>query len=395
MYFSFLVSVLLVCGAAQAAVIPLQKLLIQQIDNLSSPKMDLAAQGFRLISTSQDNAAWMSEEQILGLRRKEIGFMDVTDQDLEKLQTFALPKRFAPPAKVSHKSIVTPLLANISIPHMTEFLSHFSTFKTRYYQTATGAQSVEWLYQQIAAIQPVNGDKVAVKLSKFYHDWGQFSIIARVENVENPGRGSAEPAVVIGAHIDSANGANPYFGRSPGADDDGSGTTTILEAFRVLLGSGFTPSRPIEFHWYSAEEAGLLGSQKVAAQYKSDGRQIAGMYQCDMTGYVPKGRDPVVAIVTDFVDPDLTDFLRKVATAYSSVKVVDTQCGYACSDHASWSKAGYASTFGFETEFKDHSPFIHTSEDTVENLDFHHIAHFTRVALGFAVELSLAREEEL
>lgn len=40
----------------------------------------------------------------------------------------------------------------------------------------------------------------------------------------------------------------PFLG-APGADDDGSGTVTILEAYRALLASDFKPSRPLEFHW--------------------------------------------------------------------------------------------------------------------------------------------------
>lgn len=40
---------------------------------------------------------------------------------------------------------------------------------------------------------------------------------------------------------------------SPGADDDGSGTVTILESYRALISSNFRPVRPVEFHWYSAE----------------------------------------------------------------------------------------------------------------------------------------------
>jgi leucyl aminopeptidase len=40
---------------------------------------------------------------------------------------------------------------------------------------------------------------------------------------------------------------------SLGADDDGSGSVTILEAFRALLDADFHPVRTVEFHWYSAE----------------------------------------------------------------------------------------------------------------------------------------------
>lgn len=71
----------------------------------------------------------------------------------------------------------------------------------------------------------------------------------------------------------------PQWGRSPGADDDGSGTVTILEIFRALVNTGFRPQRPVEFHWYSAEEAGLLGSQAIAQNYEKKGVDVLAMIQ--------------------------------------------------------------------------------------------------------------------
>lgn len=35
--------------------------------------------------------------------------------------------------------------------------------------------------------------------------------------------------------------------------DDGSGSVTILEAYRALLAADYRPVRTLEFHWYSAE----------------------------------------------------------------------------------------------------------------------------------------------
>src|SRR3954451_20801779 len=63
------------------------------------------------------------------------------------------------------------------------------------------------------------------------------------------------------------------------ADDDGSGTVTILEAFRVLVAGKFKPVRPVEFHWYSAEKSGLLGSQAIALEYEKEGKDVVGMLQ--------------------------------------------------------------------------------------------------------------------
>jgi leucyl aminopeptidase len=67
---------------------------------------------------------------------------------------------------------------------------------------------------------------------------------------------------------------------APGADDDCSGTVTILEAFRVLAESGFTPKDgPVEFHWNAAEEGGNLGSQAIAHYYRQAGAHVGAMME--------------------------------------------------------------------------------------------------------------------
>lgn len=57
---------------------------------------------------------------------------------------------------------------------------------------------------------------------------------------------------------------------SSGADDDGSGTTTVMEVLHILTQAGFTPqSHNVEFHFYSAEEGGMLGSQAIVNDYQN------------------------------------------------------------------------------------------------------------------------------
>lgn len=155
----------------------------------------------------------------------------------------------------------------------------------------------------------------------------------------------------------------------------------------------FRPKRPVEFHWYSAEELGLLGSQAVAAEYKKQGKKVLAMLQNDMTGYVPPkyrlpGQKPTFGIVMDFVDPTLTGFLKTLVKKYADIDYRETKCGYACSDHASWLKAGYRSAFPFEGLFTEHSPYVHTPKDDIESVDFDHMKEFTKLDISFATELS-------
>jgi leucyl aminopeptidase len=57
-----------------------------------------------------------------------------------------------------------------------------------------------------------------------------------------------------------------------------------MEILRALMAAKFTPSSPVEFHWYSGEEAGLLGSQAIAKSYKKAGKAVKAMMELDMTG---------------------------------------------------------------------------------------------------------------
>jgi leucyl aminopeptidase len=67
------------------------------------------------------------------------------------------------------------------------------------------------------------GSRSDITVSLFKHSWGQPSVIARIKGA-GP---NADEVVIIGAHEDSTNGGGSK--RSPGADDDASGTSTVLE----------------------------------------------------------------------------------------------------------------------------------------------------------------------
>lgn len=151
----------------------------------------------------------------------------------------------------------------------------------------------------------------------------------------------------------------------------------------------------MEFHYYAAEEVGLKGSQAIATDYASENKVVVGMMQLDMTFYIGTNNENVVGVVTDFVDDDLTQFTRELVIAYLDIDYKDTVCGYGCSDHASWTKEGYRSTFPFESQFQYHNPYIHTAQDTEAYADFDHGLEFAKLGLGFLVELAATEYDPL
>lgn len=215
--------------------------------------------------------------------------------------------------------MVSPLLKDLSKENIERRLEKFTSFHTRYYKSDYGRQSSEWLLSEInSIIKDAGADEHGVHAEPFKHSWQQSSIIARI-----PGKSNS--TVVIGAHQDSINLFLPSILAAPGADDDGSGSMTILEVFRVLLSIKDVikgnSENTIEFHWYSAEEGGLLGSQAIFRQYEKDDRDVKAMLQQDMTGFVQRtidaGKPESVGVITDFVDPGLTDFIKAVIVEVS------------------------------------------------------------------------------
>ncbi|KAI9594101.1 hypothetical protein BDF19DRAFT_445938, partial [Syncephalis fuscata] len=302
-------------------------------------------ESFHLIQQGVDQSpTWMSESQVWNIKKADRKFMDVTfhpdmienvdtPHRVQKLNSFAKDvQRFVrnSPVVLSHKNQVAPIIASCNTVLMKATLEKLVTFFNRRYDSEHGANASKWLLSKVQEVAKTAKPGVEVKVTGFKHAFIQSSIIARIEGQKNQ-----EEAVIIGAHLDSTN-SKDRAGRAPGADDDGSGTVSSIEAFRALINSGFKPKRPIEFHWYAGEEDGLLGSQDVAHSYQQAKRKVAGMLQLDMTGVPVKGRPNEIGIITDNADPNLTITIKEIIKQYlPDVTTKDDRCGYGCSDHYS------------------------------------------------------------
>jgi len=170
-------------------------------------------------------------------------------------------------------------------------------------------------------------------------------------------------------------------------DDDGSGSVTVLEVARTLLQSGMHFKKPIYFIWYAAEEQGEVGSQIVVEEFKNKNIPVSAVLQLDMTGYAYEN-DPTLWLMTDYVDDDLTNYLKQLISTYVKKPVGESSCGYACSDHASWNQEGIPAVMPFESTFEHMNPAYHSSEDTIDKLTLSHMHDFAKLGVAFAVELA-------
>lgn len=200
------------------------------------------------------------------------------------------------------------------------------------------------------------------------------------------GKDRSNEIVVLGAHLDTLNGPIAKA-KAPGADDNASGSANIFEALRILATQP-QPSRTIEFFWYAGEESGLIGSGEIAQTYKQSKIDVVGVFQLDMTLFPGEG-ELVMGDIADFTNPWLRSYLKSLNNYYVGAKWKEGQCGYACSDHASWHRQGYAAAMPFEATLGTMNPNIHSNKDLITPaLNFKHSAAFAKLAVAYALDYS-------
>uniref|UniRef100_A0A8H7NPD5 Peptide hydrolase n=1 Tax=Bionectria ochroleuca TaxID=29856 RepID=A0A8H7NPD5_BIOOC len=367
------IAVALLAGAGQA----LSAAVESRPGSLPSRRdMHLRDEGLRLVKTSEDDpGTWMTEEEKFEkLISKKIGFMDITETiELESfgLDSAAKIAAVAYPSGPSHQTEAKALIANAKQSNLETWANGLANIYNRYYRGSYAATSAAWM---LSAVQSAASSNSNIKVSQFSHSYSQPSVIAKLP-------GTSSSVVIVSAHYDSVGSSTS--GRAPGADDNASGVVVVLEALRVLAAAGYAPKNTLEFHFYSGEEGGLLGSRDIFNNYASNSVDVLAVVNQDMTGYSPNN---VIAVYTDYVNTALTNFVKTLVPVYSSLPLSLDKCGYGCSDHASANSAGFPSAYVCDENMADSSPYIHSSQDTIATLSFPHILEHTKFTIGFLVE---------
>ena len=178
--------------------------------------------------------------------------------------------------------------------------------------------------------------------------------VKEAENVENP------EIVYLTAHYDSVPG-------SPGANDNGSGTSTLLELARVM--KDLPANKEVRFVAFGAEEIGLVGARYYASQLTEE--EIArsvGNFNMDMVG---TNWEPATQLYVNVVDgqPNLVwQYAKAAADRLNNDTLFLYQRG--ASDHVAFHEVGIdsANFIWREPGTASLEPWYHTPEDTIDRI---------------------------
>jgi hypothetical protein len=259
-----------------------------------------------------------------------------------------------PALPVVDDSLVWLLVNRVSADSVLAGIRRLQRYYTRYSTTESLRRACTWMRSRFASFG----------CDSTYLDTWSSMYAPNVVGVKT-GRVNPDKIYIIDGHVDNTSTPGEP-NHCPGADDNASGTTAVIEAARVFADMDFDCT--VWFIGFTGEEQGLLGSDDFARRCRTRGDSIRGVLNFDMISYGRQNRDSF-EIIGKPSNPNcawLMDFYIAQADTFSSLKpirLMDPTAEY--SDHASFWQRGYVAFCGIEDDF---TPMYHTLGDTIGTL---------------------------
>lgn len=280
------------------------------------------------------------------------------------------------------------------------------------------AQEVNTYYQSI--VDQVKYDSVQQKLQKFqdfgiksvgssahdytfswlksyYAKYGYTQIEQQSVNVfgnvgynlivTKMGKKYPDEFIIIDGHYDTLNG--------PGANDNGSGTVTLLEIARLM--KDIETDYSIKFIHFTGEERGLIGSQEYVNKIAvPQSLKIKAVLNIDEVGGVANKANTTIICEQDESNPTSnnaasSELTNQMATIFPLYTSLQTKISNAYStDYMPFQAVGYPITGLFE---QNQTPYAHTSQDIIDHLDLTYLTEVAKGALATLLHFSQAQEK--
>ena len=223
------------------------------------------------------------------------------------------------------------------------------------------------------------------------------------QNIAGFIKGTQKPdeVVVISAHYDhlGKNDKQTFYG----ADDNGSGTTMVINlmrAFAKTVGTDYAPKRSILFLFMTGEEKGLLGSEYYTYNPIFPLKNTIADLNTDMVGRIDDAHannpNYVYVIGADKISTELSQINEEANSDvgleldYTYNDENDPNQFYYRSDHYNFAKNGVPVIFYFNGVHADY----HQPTDTPDKIDFPKMKKIANLVFYTASELA-SRPERL
>lgn len=244
------------------------------------------------------------------------------------------------PARKNYEAIVSKVIsANIK-----RDVLKLASYKTRLVGSEDNRKALAWVQSELSTI--------GYRTQQICYRENHCSIVAEKT-------GTRPEVLMVMAHIDSV-------GKDfAGADDNASGTATLLEIARIISNRAMT--KTVRFFVTNGEESGLLGAKHYADFLENNGelKLLDLVINMDMVGYNSNG---IVELETDAPFEKLANEFAQATLQYTKLKPKITLGAWG-SDHVPFIEKDVPSLLTIE-DWSTKTPCYHTSCDKPNTLNY-------------------------
>jgi Peptidase family M28 len=306
-------------------------------------------------------------------------------------------------AKVEDASRISQsVLDKVQSSNLEESVRDLSSFHTRHSESESINDVAYWLAEKL---QSSCGTDVYIQNFTYSPDLttseaydNNFSDIHHqkpfyynLKNIACDKLGSTNNTIVVSAHYDSrTEDINDSEGRAPGADDNASGVSVLLEVARIL--SKLSLEHSISFVLFSGEEQGKWGSKYYADFIDKADIDLDLLINLDMVGFRPEGSSSIlieydngnVMQDNDKYSQEIAKLIRDIASKYTSLNATLGKLGNA--DYLPFEALGYT-VIGLHDDGVTKNPNYHKSSDTSDTLDYEYSASIANLTIATILQL--------
>lgn len=273
-------------------------------------------------------------------------------------------------------SLIGSIVSQVEIDSIEYVIQTLQDFQTRFMLSDNRIDVVNWIQNRFYQIGITD-----VEIDSFmcFTSWNnsttmQYNVVGTISGTSNP-----DEIYIIGAHYDSYASGSPMTS-APGADDNASGSSAVLEFARVMIESAYQPESTIKFILFGAEELMLFGDsgcEHYALEAYNSQMDLRIMINADMVSHTNEVTAESDVNINYYSGHGNLLYLAKDMTEQFSVLTPQTGAMNQYSDSYPFYAQGFPAVYFEENDF---SPFYHTINDVISNYNMEYCAEVCKSA---------------
>jgi len=287
-------------------------------------------------------------------------------------------KQFYKSESTTSRDVINDIIDLVDMNNLNNNVLDLTNFNTRYYAAENRYEVAGWLHDKFIEYG-FDQQNVVIDSFNTQNEWHRnvYGVI--------PGSMHPDKYILIGSHYDSTSETPMTI--APGADDNATSVSAILEIARIMIDQNFQPEVSLMFTLFGSKEPGRYGSEYLTEKMILEETDLSYALNLEMLGFNSSNPDDWTISFNRYTGSEyLYDFLINIMEEYTTLNAGTMVNNYNFYDCWNFFQNGFNVVMFTAEEF---NMAAHSSGDVIENIDFTYMTELSKLACASLAKLSI------